>query len=168
MLQDEEIAFWTGRYAARREFRVVVEAEDVVEVVRANFARRVRWVDGDAEVVPGVSVHHVGGHTPGMQVVFWNVTDPDGDNVTSTFAIRRDGETNWTDLAVNTHDNFAQFDTAHLPDEGISWNYTTWLNIVSLVLAAALVVRFVRSGGGPMLAMMGGDPDTDHQDHAHH
>ena len=59
-------------------------------------------------------------------------------------------------------------DTAHLPDEGISWNYTTWLNVVFLVLAAALVVRFVRSGGGPMLAMMGGDPDTDHHDHAHH
>jgi uncharacterized membrane protein YraQ (UPF0718 family) len=58
--------------------------------------------------------------------------------------------------------------TAHLPDEGISWNYTTWLNIAFLVLAAALVVRFVRSGGGPMLAMMGGDPDTDHHDHAHH
>jgi uncharacterized membrane protein YraQ (UPF0718 family) len=58
--------------------------------------------------------------------------------------------------------------TAHLPDEGISWNYTTWLNIVFLVLAAALVVRFLRSGGGPMLAMMGGDPDTDHHDHAHH
>jgi glyoxylase-like metal-dependent hydrolase (beta-lactamase superfamily II) len=69
IVQDREMAFWTGRYAARREFRVVVEAEDVVEVVRANFARRVRWVDGDAEVVPGVSVHHVGGHTPGMQVV---------------------------------------------------------------------------------------------------
>lgn len=53
---------------------------------------------------------------PGMQVVFWNVTDPDGDNVTSTFSIRRNGETNWTDLAVDTHDSFAQFDTAHLAD----------------------------------------------------
>ena len=68
------MAFWTGRYAARREFRVVVEAEDVVEVVRANFARRVRWVDGDTEVVPGVSVHHVGGHTPSMQVVTVDTT----------------------------------------------------------------------------------------------
>jgi hypothetical protein len=54
--------------------------------------------------------------SPGMQVVFWNVTDPDGDNVTSTFSIRRDGETSWLDLAVNTRESFAQFDTAHLPD----------------------------------------------------
>ncbi|MBA3905375.1 MAG: permease [Pseudonocardiales bacterium] len=58
--------------------------------------------------------------------------------------------------------------TAHLPDDGISWNYTTWLNIVFLVLAAAFVVRFVLTGGLAMLAMMGGDPDTEHHDHAHH
>ncbi len=54
--------------------------------------------------------------SPGAQVVFWNIVDPDGDNVTSTFSIRRDGESNWTDLAVDTHESFAQFDTAHLPD----------------------------------------------------
>ena len=49
--------------------------------------------------------------------------------------------------------------SAHLPDEGISWNYTTWLNIVALVLAALLVWRFIRTGGAKMLAMMGGSPD---------
>ena len=36
----------------------------------------------------------------------------------------------------------------------ITWNYTTVLNIVFLALAAALVVRFVRTGGLPMLRMM--------------
>ena len=30
---------------------------------------------------------------------------------------------------------------------GITWNYTTVLNIIFLLLAAALLVRFVRSGG---------------------
>jgi uncharacterized membrane protein YraQ (UPF0718 family) len=50
----------------------------------------------------------------------------------------------------------------------ISWNYTTILNIVFLLLAAALLVRFYRSGGLPMLRMMGGGPDdlADH-DHGH-
>ncbi len=38
--------------------------------------------------------------------------------------------------------------------EGIQWNYTTILNIIFLVLAAALVIRFIRTGGLPMLAMM--------------
>ena len=57
---------------------------------------------------------------------------------------------------------------AQLPDEGISWNYTTWLNIVFLALAAALVVRFVRTGGLAMLPMMGGVPDAGHADHHGH
>ena len=48
--------------------------------------------------------------------MFWNVTDPDGDNVLSTFSIRRTGDTAWLDLAINTRDSFAQFDTAHLPE----------------------------------------------------
>jgi uncharacterized protein len=49
--------------------------------------------------------------------------------------------------------------TAKIPDHGISWNYTTWLNIVFLALAAALVIRFARTGGMAMLRMMGGPPD---------
>jgi hypothetical protein len=44
--------------------------------------------------------------------------------------------------------------------EGITWNYTTWLNIAFLILAAVLVARFVRTGGIAMLAMMGGSPDA--------
>jgi len=48
---------------------------------------------------------------------------------------------------------------AKIPDEGVSWNYTTWLNIVFLLLAAALLIRFARTGGRAMLRMMGGAPD---------
>ncbi len=47
---------------------------------------------------------------------------------------------------------------AKVTDAGVSWNYTTVLNIVFLLLAAALLVRFFRSGGGPMLRMMNGAP----------
>ena len=54
--------------------------------------------------------------SPGTQSIFWTVTDPDGDNLISTFSIRRDGDTTWTDVAANTRDSFAQFDTAHMPD----------------------------------------------------
>jgi hypothetical protein len=49
---------------------------------------------------------------------------------------------------------------------GIQWNYTTVLNIIFLLLAAALLVRFFRSGGRPMLKMMGGGP-AGHEHHAH-
>ncbi|MDA3665011.1 permease, partial [Mycobacterium xenopi] len=51
---------------------------------------------------------------------------------------------------------------------GISWNYTTWLNIVFLALAAVLVARFITTGGIAMLKMMGGSPDTEHDHHHHH
>ncbi|MGK4584864.1 permease [Kitasatospora sp. HPMI-4] len=54
---------------------------------------------------------------------------------------------------------------AGLPMEGISWNYTTWLNIAFLLLAAALLVRFFRTGGTEMLRMMGGSPDNHHAGH---
>jgi uncharacterized membrane protein YraQ (UPF0718 family) len=49
--------------------------------------------------------------------------------------------------------------TARVGAQGIEWNYTTVLNIIFLLLAAALLARFFRSGGGPMLKMMGGTPD---------
>ncbi|MGW3511711.1 permease [Streptomyces sp. NPDC000994] len=51
---------------------------------------------------------------------------------------------------------------ARLPMEGIRWNYTTWLNIAFLLLAALLLVRFWRTGGLSMLRMMGGSPNTGH------
>ena len=59
---------------------------------------------------------------------------------------------------------------AKIPDSGVSWDYTTWLNIVFLILAAALIARFARTGGGMMLRMMGGppaDPDAE-SGHSHH
>ena len=61
--------------------------------------------------------------------------------------------------------------TARVGVTGLEWNYTTVLNIVFLLVAAALLVRFYRSGGRPMLKMMGGGPDEhahgDGDEHAH-
>jgi uncharacterized membrane protein YraQ (UPF0718 family) len=51
-------------------------------------------------------------------------------------------------------------DSAKVPDDGVSWDYTTWLNIVFLALALVLTVRFVRTGGVAMLRMMGGGPEN--------
>jgi uncharacterized protein len=48
--------------------------------------------------------------------------------------------------------------------QGIQWNYTTVLNIIFLVVAAVLVIRFIRTGGLPMLKMMG----TPEHDMSHH
>jgi uncharacterized membrane protein YraQ (UPF0718 family) len=55
---------------------------------------------------------------------------------------------------------------AKVTEAGASLNYTTVLNIAALVLAALLVTRYFRRGGGlPMLRMMS---VVDHGDHGHH
>ncbi len=52
-------------------------------------------------------------------------------------------------------------------EAGISWNYTTWLNLAFLVVAALLIARFLTSGGIPMARMMGGSPEPEDQHHGH-
>jgi uncharacterized membrane protein YraQ (UPF0718 family) len=44
--------------------------------------------------------------------------------------------------------------SAQIIETHITWNYTTWLNIVFLGLAALLVWRFLKTGGPQMLRMM--------------
>ena len=58
--------------------------------------------------------------------------------------------------------------TAKIGETGVEWNYTTYLNIVFIIVAAALVVRFFRSGGMPMLRMMGGGPEAAEDEHGAH
>lgn len=55
---------------------------------------------------------------------------------------------------------------ATVTEASVSWNYTTWLNLVFLALTAVMVTRFVRTGGLPMLKMMGGSPDDGHSEHS--
>lgn len=52
---------------------------------------------------------------------------------------------------------------AKVLEAAVTWNYTTYLNIAFLALAAVLLLRFSRTGGWPMLKMMGGGPAADHQ-----
>ena len=69
VIQEREMAFWTGRYACRGANPTLVEIDDISLLATINFDGRVHWVDGEAEVVPGITVHRVGGHTAGMQIV---------------------------------------------------------------------------------------------------
>jgi glyoxylase-like metal-dependent hydrolase (beta-lactamase superfamily II) len=68
-VQDAEMAFFTGRHAGLPAFRHSVEVDDVCALVRLNYEGRLVFVDGTREIVPGVCVHKVGGHTAGMQIV---------------------------------------------------------------------------------------------------
>ncbi len=68
-LQDSEMAYATGRHMAAPFFSAAYAVEDVVAMVRQVYAGRVVFHDGDTTLCPGLSVHHVGGHTLGLQIV---------------------------------------------------------------------------------------------------
>jgi glyoxylase-like metal-dependent hydrolase (beta-lactamase superfamily II) len=68
-LQDIEMAYCTGRCMCHAGLRAPFEEEDVVAIVRKLFEGRVVFHDGVEELAPGLSVHHVGGHSKGLQVV---------------------------------------------------------------------------------------------------
>jgi uncharacterized protein len=57
---------------------------------------------------------------------------------------------------------------ADVVEASVTWNYTTYLNIVFLLLAAVLVWRyFMRGGGWKMLKMMDEPMDHHHHHHGH-
>jgi hypothetical protein len=51
---------------------------------------------------------------------------------------------------------------ARVVEAHLTWNYTTWLNIVFLALAGLLVWRFLKTGGPAMLRMMNRPPAMGH------
>ena len=68
-LQDREMAYCTGRCMCHHALSHPFEPEDVKSMVGRLFAGRVQFHDGASELAPGLSVHWVGGHTNGLQVV---------------------------------------------------------------------------------------------------
>jgi glyoxylase-like metal-dependent hydrolase (beta-lactamase superfamily II) len=68
-LQEREMHYATGKYMCHECFRGAFEVEDVVGMVREVYEGRVRFHDGDVELFPGISLHLIGGHTMGLQVV---------------------------------------------------------------------------------------------------
>ena len=68
-LQDTEMAYATGRHMRHKQFNHGYEVEEVVGMVRLVYKDRVTFYQGDADFAPGVSLHHIGGHTAGLQCV---------------------------------------------------------------------------------------------------
>ena len=66
-VQRREVEFWTGPLLRFRQFQE--SAGRVPELVELAYRGRVRYLDGDAEIVPGVEAVFLGGHTPGTQAV---------------------------------------------------------------------------------------------------
>jgi glyoxylase-like metal-dependent hydrolase (beta-lactamase superfamily II) len=67
--QDAEAAYATGRCMCHPYLRHPYDVEDVVGFVRAVYANRVAFHDGFSEFAPGLTLHRVGGHSKGLQIV---------------------------------------------------------------------------------------------------
>ena len=68
-LQDDEMAYATGRHMCHHAIAHAFEPDYVVSMVRRVYAGRVVFHDGDETLAPGVTLHRLGGHTMGLQVV---------------------------------------------------------------------------------------------------
>ncbi len=68
-VQDSEMSYVTGRCMCSRLMRRGYEVDDVVHLVRSVFADKVSFAEENCEITNGLSVHRVGGHTGGSQVV---------------------------------------------------------------------------------------------------
>ena len=68
-IQRDEVAFWTGPVARFELYRQLANAGALGELVTLNYGGRIRMVEGTREVLPGLRVHWVGGHTAGLQIV---------------------------------------------------------------------------------------------------
>ena len=68
-LQEPDLHFAVGRHMRYRHLAQSFEVEDVVGIVRLNYAGRVRLYNGVVELAPGVTLHPAPGHSAGLQFV---------------------------------------------------------------------------------------------------
>lgn len=71
-VQDCEMEYITGRCMCHTHLRSSFEPDYVLGMVRKLYDGRVEFHDGDDEIAPGITVHHIGGHTKGLQCVRLN------------------------------------------------------------------------------------------------
>lgn len=68
-VQDVEMAYCTGRCMCHNYLRHPFDYEDVASMIGKLYAGRVTFHDGVSEVASNLTVHRVGGHSKGLQVI---------------------------------------------------------------------------------------------------
>ncbi len=68
-VQDDEMSFATGRDMTHKAFRHAFSVRHIQDLVGRVFSERVAFHAGEVELSPGLTLHHIGGHTRGLQVV---------------------------------------------------------------------------------------------------
>jgi glyoxylase-like metal-dependent hydrolase (beta-lactamase superfamily II) len=113
-IQRDEVAFWTGPFGRSPAFRQSANVEALARLVTLTYADRVRIIHGNCQVLPGLQLHRVGGHTAGLQIV--TVETRRGPVVLTSDASHfyRNVETRQpTQVITNLPDMLAAFETIH-------------------------------------------------------
>jgi glyoxylase-like metal-dependent hydrolase (beta-lactamase superfamily II) len=71
-VQDAEMAFCCGPEMCNVSERHAMTPSHISNMIEMIFNDRVNFHSGDAEIAPGISLHKVPGHTPGMQCMSVN------------------------------------------------------------------------------------------------
>jgi glyoxylase-like metal-dependent hydrolase (beta-lactamase superfamily II) len=128
-LQDDEMAYATGRYMCHRQFNHGYEVEEVIGMVRMVYKDRVDFHRGDAELAPGITLHRIGGHTHGLQCV------------------RVHTARGWVVLASDTSHFYEHFEKKRV--------FTTMFNVGEAVDGYGTLLRLA---GSPQHVIPGHDP----------
>jgi glyoxylase-like metal-dependent hydrolase (beta-lactamase superfamily II) len=68
-MQAAEMAYATGPCMCHDTLRMPFTAGHICEAVKRLYSGKVVFIDGDAEIADGVTVHRIGGHSRGLQAV---------------------------------------------------------------------------------------------------
>jgi glyoxylase-like metal-dependent hydrolase (beta-lactamase superfamily II) len=85
-----EYAHWVGALAQGADMTHAVQADEIEAMTRLHEAGRVDLVDGTAELLPGIVVTEVGGHSPGLLIT--EVRTASGSAVLASDAVHYDEE----------------------------------------------------------------------------
>lgn len=94
-LQDREMAYATGRCMCHQALRAPFDVENMLAMVQHVYSEKAVFHDGDAELASGLSLHCIGGHSAGLQVVRvwtrrgWVVIASDASHLYANFECRR-------------------------------------------------------------------------------
>jgi len=68
-IQDDEMAYCTGRCMGHEALRKPFEVKDVINAIQCLFEGRLVFHKGNSKLADGIFLHQLGGHTKGLQVV---------------------------------------------------------------------------------------------------
>jgi glyoxylase-like metal-dependent hydrolase (beta-lactamase superfamily II) len=94
-LQDRDMAYATGRSMCHKFLRSPFDLENIQMMLGHIYSDRAVFHDGDTELAPGLTLHRVGGHSAGLQIVRvwtkrgWVVVASDAAHLYANFEQRR-------------------------------------------------------------------------------